>query len=427
MKATLAAFAFACLADGAVAAPVAEASGSPNGGKTFTLTQMQNARFQGHDVPMSVIKAHMKYAQALPPQLSRAIELNPDLKSKFLALTQQQASPSPGVDSEYVVPVQIGTPSQTIPLNVDTGSSDLWTFSTDTYAPLVNQQSLYSPGNSSTSELLKGQSWQIRYGDGTSASGIVYRDCVQIGATHVDRQAVQAAVQVSQDISSDSFASGILGLANSAGNTIRPTPQRTYMDNIQENLALPLFTANLRSQRPGNYNFGYIDKSEYTGRIQYAALDRFSSFWKVLVTGYQVGDQAYEQWPWSAIVDTGTSLLLAPGNIVKSYYDQVPGSGTDDMGMMVYPCSMRPPDFRFGIDSYRGVVPGEYINYGQVNETHCFGGIQTSQGIGFAVLGDVLLKAQFVVFDYGSAQVGFANKHVGLDSKQGHSKQGTKP
>ncbi|KND87005.1 Endothiapepsin [Tolypocladium ophioglossoides CBS 100239] len=423
MKATLAAFAFASLAKGAVPAPRAEASESPNGGKTFTLTQIQNERFLGHDVPMSFIKAHMKYAQALPPQLSRAVELNPDLNSKFLALTQQQdggshkgtveARPAPMFDSEYVVPVQIGTPGQSVPLNLDTGSSDLWTFSTETYKPLVNRQALYRPGNSSTSELLKGQSWQVKYGDGTGASGIVYKDRVQIGATYVNRQAVQAAVQVSYGISSDSFSSGTLGLASSAANTVRPTKQLAYIDNVKDDLALPLFTANLHRRRPGNYNFGYIDSSEHTGPIQYAELNRSSPFWKISVSGYQVGDNNYEQYLWSGIVDTGTSLLLVPDNIVKSYYDQLTGSGIDKkVGMMVYPCSTNPPDFRFGIDSYRGLVPGEYINYGQVNQTHCLGGIQTSWGIGFAVLGDVLLKAQFVVFDYGSAQVGFANKNL---------------
>ncbi|POR32812.1 Endothiapepsin [Tolypocladium paradoxum] len=430
MKATLAAFALACLAQGAVPAPRADSSGSADGGKTFSLSQIQNGLFQGHDAPVAFLKAHIKYAQALPPQLSRAIELNLDLKSKFLALTLQQAwltrtadGPQKGTvkasaarnyDSEYVVPVQIGTPGQTIPMSLDTGSSDLWTFSSETYKPLVNKQSLYSPGNSSTSVLLKGESWHIRYGDGGGASGIVYKDRVQIGATHVDCQAVQAAVQVSQDISLDSFSSGILGMASSTANTIRPTPQRTYIDNVKDDLALPLFTANLLKGRAGNYNFGYIDSSEYTGSIQYAELDRFSPFWKVSMSGYQVGDDDYEQYRWNGIVDTGTSLLLAPDEVVQSYYDQVPGSGMDErMGMMVYPCSTRPPDFRFGVGSYRGVVPGEYINYGQVNGTHCFGGIQTSRGIGFAVLGDVLLKAQFVVFDYGSALVGFANKDLG--------------
>lgn len=192
------------------------------------------------------------------------------------------------------MPVAIGTPGQTLPLNLDTGSADFWTFSTDTYRPLVRGQTLYRPRASSTSSLLEGQSWQIRYGDGSGASDIVYTDRVRIGDTSVADQAVQAAVQVSEDMSYDSFASGILGMARSSANTVRPVPQRTYFDRVKDDLAQPLFTANLHRRRAGNYNFGFIDTSEHTGSIAYAPVDPMSPFWKVAIAGYQVGAKRYD-------------------------------------------------------------------------------------------------------------------------------------
>lgn len=112
-------------------------------------------------------------------------------------------------------------------------------------------------------------------------------------------------------------------------------------------------------------------------------------------------------------MDTGTSLLLVPDAMVGEYYKQVSGVGLDRrVDMTVVPCSARLPGFYFGIGSYRGRVPSAYMNYGRVNDTHCYCGIQLSQGIGVAVLGDVLLKIQFVVFDHGQAAVGFANKQL---------------
>ncbi|KAM4057217.1 eukaryotic aspartyl protease [Hirsutella rhossiliensis] len=421
MRVTLAAIALACLANCADTTPPTQSS-SKKGGKRFTLTQVHNDKFQGHDTPSSFLKAHLKYGHTLPPQLSRALDLNPSLKLRFqaqLPYTNRsqkgtiKTSIAPKYDSEYSVPVQIGTPPQTIPLNLDTGSADLWTFSSETYPTVVMNQTLYHPENSSTCELQRGESWQVKYGDGAGAAGIVYRDRVQVGETYVDGQGVQAAITVSPEIARDSFTSGILGMANSRVNTARPMQQRTYIDNIRGSLEEPLFTANLRNRRPGNYNFGYIDKSEYTGDLQYAAVNRYSPFWMVTVNGYQVGYNPPLQVSWNAIVDTGTSLLLLPDEIVQDYYRHVPGAGIDPkLGVVTFPCQVHPPDFFFYIGAHRGRIPGAYINYGQVSETYCHGGIQTARGLPFGVLGDVVLKAQFIVFNYNLGLVGFANKKL---------------
>lgn len=300
-------------------------------------------------------------------------------------------------------------------LNTNSPSSPSWVLSTDTYPSQVEGQTLYKPNNSTTSKRLSGESWVIQYGDGSNASGIVYTDRVQIGNTVFATQAIESAINVSDDISDDTFSSGLLGAANSAANTVRPDRQMTYLDNIKSQLVKPVFTANLKKGKPGNYNFGYINASEYTGNIQYAAVNPKSPLYEISVSGYRVGsnDTNYVSRVWNAIADTGTSLLLAPIDIVNAYYKQVTGSKLDNnYGMMVMPCNSTLPDFAFGLGTYRGIIPGSYINYGKINRTYCFGGIQSSEDAPFAVLGDIALKAQFAVFDLGNNVVGFANKPV---------------
>ena len=54
----------------------------------------------------------------------------------------------------------------------------------------------------------------------------------------------------------------------------------------------------------------------------------------------------------------------------------------------------------------------EFIKYGQIDAKYCYGGLQTSEGLPFGILGDILLKAQFVVFDVGQTRIGFANKKL---------------
>lgn len=288
-----------------------------------------------------------------------------------------------------------------------------WVFSTDTYGPFVQGHTLYRPKDSKTSKRLDGQSWSVLYGDGASAGGIVYTDRVKLGATVFDKQAVQSAVQVSNAISADSFASGILGMGRTKANTVRPTLQKTYIENIQNKLREPLFTVNLQPQKPGTYDFGYIDSKKHTGSIKYVPVDPNSPYWEFTVDGYKMGKDSKELRPYrfQAIADTGTTLLLLPINIVNDYYSKVKGARFDPFnGMMVFPCSTKLPDFVMALGSYRGVVPGHYVNYGRTNSTHCYGGIQSSDGIGFAIVGDILLKAQFAVFDIGRGRIGFANK-----------------
>ncbi len=83
-------------------------------------------------------------------------------------------------------------------------------------------------------------------------------------------------------------------------------------------------------------------------------------------------------------------------------------------GGYIFDCAAALPDISFAIEGYTAVVPGSYINYAPVSSgsATCFGGLQSSAGVGVNIFGDVFLKAQFVVFDdaAGGPQLGFAAK-----------------
>ena len=143
-------------------------------------------------------------------------------------------------------------------LNFDTGSSDLWVFSSETAAGALGGQKLYNINESSTARKLDNQTWNISYGDGSHASGNVYLDKVSIGGVTVPQQAIESAQMVAEQFTQDAASSGLVGLGFDSINQVRPSKQKTFISNALRYLAEPLFTVNLRkAERESPYTFPF--------------------------------------------------------------------------------------------------------------------------------------------------------------------------
>ncbi|KAK0624558.1 secreted aspartic proteinase precursor [Bombardia bombarda] len=395
------------LAAGGFASAIPTRIGTTANTGNASLTQVRNPHYVRHG-PIALAKVYRKYGVPLSDDLQAAVNRIVQKRSTGSATTTPE-----DYDVEYLTPVSIGTPAQVLNLDFDTGSSDLWVFSSETPSSEVSGQAIYTPSKSTTAKKLSSATWEISYGDGSSSSGDVYLDKVTVGGLSVSSQAVEAAQKVSSEFTSDSANDGLLGLAFSSINTVSPTQQKTFFDNAKSSLTSPVFTADLKAGKPGKYNFGYIDTAAYTGAITYTTVDSSQGFWTFTSTGYGVGTAAFKSTSISGIADTGTTLLLLPSTVVTAYYKAVSGAKYDSsQGGYVFSCSATLPNFVIGIGSARITVPGSYINYAPVDSTgsSCFGGIQSDSGIGFAIYGDVALKAAFVVFDGGNTRLGWAAK-----------------
>ncbi|GAW24104.1 hypothetical protein ANO14919_136850 [Xylariales sp. No.14919] len=374
----------------------------------FTVNQTRNANFKRHG-PAQVAKTYLKYGRPVPSELAAALGMTNAKRSKGSVVSSPQE-----YDSEWLTPVTIGTPAQTLNLDFDSGSSDLWVFSTDTSSRYVNGQTQYSPSKSSSASKISNAKWSIAYGDGSSSSGIVYTDVVTIGGLSVSKQAVESAQTVSSSFTQESDLDGLLGLAFSTLNTVTPTQQKTWFDNIKSSLDSPIFAVDFKAGGvPGSYDFGYIDSSKYTGSITYATVSTRQGFWEFAASGYAVGSGSFKSTSLDGIADTGTTLLYLPSTVVSAYWSTVSGARNDNSaGGYTFPCSATLPDFTFGVGTARIVIPGEYINYAPYTSTTCFGGIQSSSGIGINIFGDVALKAAYVVFDTNGPRIGWASKSL---------------
>lgn len=267
------------------------------GGQTLSVPVRRNTVSKKHPA-VALAKVYAKYGKEMPTRLKTIVKAHRagvGMATTKRSTTEGSVSNAPEqYDTEYISKIQIGTPPQTLPMDFDTGSSDLWVFSSETASSSINGQTIYSPGKSSTSSKMDGSTWKISYGDGSSSSGNVYTDIVTIGNLTVQSQAVETATDVSSEFTSDSAMSGLVGLAFSSINTVSPKAQNTFFDNAMSKLSQPVFTADLKHDAEGSYNFGFIDSSAYTGEMFYVDLFNssadYSGFWSFQSTGYAVGD-----------------------------------------------------------------------------------------------------------------------------------------
>ncbi|ROW08629.1 hypothetical protein VPNG_06247 [Cytospora leucostoma] len=405
----------AALAGAAVASAIPATNKLENlkkGRATVQQVKRENYKFNG---PLSVYKTYLKYKTPIPEWLASAVANSTGLSYEKLLRRGEEGSatttPIDTYDDAYVTPVSIGTPAQVLNLDFDTGSSDLWVFSSLTASADVDGQSTYNPSDSSTASKLSGYSWEIEYGDGSSSSGIVYTDVVEIAGVTVTSQAVEAAETVSSSFTEESAVDGLVGLGFNSLNSVSPVAQSTFWYNALDSLDSPVFSANLKHNEAGTFDFGFINESAYTGDLTYVDVDTDPGYWTFTSSGYQVGSGDFVSSSIDGIADTGTTLLYLPDSINSAYYADVSGSSySETEGGWIFSCSADLPDFTFGVGSATITIPSDYLNYGTVEGDTCFGGLQPSDDLGLNIFGDVALKAAYVVFNGETPSLGWAQK-----------------
>ena len=211
----------------------------------FSLTQVRNEAFVPHG-PLALAKVYKKHGIPIPNDVRDAVARFRKTRPIKRATGSATATPQEH-DVEYLTPISIGTPPQNLTVDVDTGSSDLWVFSTEMPRSQIKGQTVYNAGASSTAQELQGAKWNITYGDGSTSSGNVYLDVVTVGGLTVASQAVEAAKTVSDEFTADPNSDGLMGLGFNTINSVQPVPQKTFFDNAKPGLDAPLFTVDLKS------------------------------------------------------------------------------------------------------------------------------------------------------------------------------------
>lgn len=270
---------------------------------------------------------------------------------------------------------------------------------------------IFNASKSSTFKNSSGETWQISYGDGSSASGDVGTDTLNLGGLVIQNQAIEEASTLSSQFASGT-GDGLLGLAFGSINTVKPQRVQTPMENLIAQNLVPqnaqLFTAHLgASAEKGDnsyYTFGSIDQSvvQASGQqIAYTPVDSSQGFWMFNSTSATVNGQTVNRSGNTAIADTGTTLALVDDQTVQAIYNAIPGAKYDNTQQgYTFPTNTSTaqlPTVTFAVGGTQFAIHKEAFAFADAGNGYSYGGIQSRGSNPFDILGDTFLKGIYAV------------------------------
>lgn len=150
-------------------------------------------------------------------------------------------------------------------------------------------------------------------------------------------------------------------------------PNRTPTDDIM--LQDPFFTSAIKQGAVKNQEFGIklaqsgselflggINSELFSGPVEFHGLSSDSGFWQIgdasaLING-QPAAEAFD-----TVIDSGSTLMTAPTEAAKAFWDMIAGSKVfdQDEGFYSFPCANPPNiEFTWGGKSW-AISPEEYV------------------------------------------------------------------
>ncbi|KAJ7366596.1 acid protease [Mycena albidolilacea] len=333
---------------------------------------------------------------------------NPPLE-KLTSTSKRATAPEPLTDAEdslWFGTIAVGTPPQSLTVDFDTGSSD-------TFLPAVgcdatcNGHTLYNPAASSTA-VNTTDPFFLQFGAG-NATGFVFTDTVTISGLTASAQAVGASNHYSVDFEIDEFPpDGLVGLAFPALAVFERNP--LFSTLVAQGTVPPVFGVKL-AETGSELFLGGVDTALFTGAFRNVSLIE-EDFYALNLQALDVGNRAVATATGvTAIVDTGTTLLIGDEQGVEILYSSIPGakdaSAIIGPGFFTVPCN-RIPTVGITLGNQIFNVAPAIFNLGLLEGNDCVGGVVSLAGVPFWVLGDIFLRNFYTVFDQGNARVGFA-------------------
>jgi len=303
---------------------------------------------------------------------------------------------------------------------MDSGSADFWVGAEDCQAEDGSGgcgNHIFLGPKSSSTFADSGKAFEVTYGSG-DVKGDIINDNVAIAGLKLNNHTFGVASQESIDFASSTTPfDGLMGLAISTlSQQGVPTPPES------------LAAAGLIKAPITSFKISRLTDNKNDGEITFGGLDAAKFDAKTLVTFKNVNTQGFWEGPLditvdgtdlglakatTAILDTGTSLIVAPPADATTFHNAIPGAKADGQGGFTIPCTtsvqvvMNVGGGAFPIDT-------QDLLFLPVNQTDltgdCISAVSAGQvgGANEWLLGDVFLKNAYFSVDVSKNKISLA-------------------
>lgn len=326
-------------------------------------------------------------------------EAKAHLMHKFGA-TSEEVPVIDNMNTQYFIEVTVGDNGDKFKVVPDTGSSNLWVYSSSCKSLACSTHAKYDHSKSST-YVEDGQDFDITYGSG-SVKGFVSQDYVSI------TDDIGATMKFGEIQSVDGITflvaplDGILGLAF---ETISVDKLETFMD--ASNLDDKSFAFYLKNLPDESYmTFPGIDESLGLEKVATHKVIQ-ETYWNLNLTGAVGSKGAVDTTGYMAAIDSGTSLIMGPKAIVDPLIEGISVKKfckQEDIDAL--------PNITLTFDETDYVItPQDYVLVEKSGPiTECIMGIMSMdapEGFNYLIVGDVFMRPYPTYFNKNDETVTF--------------------
>ena len=305
------------------------------------------------------------------------------------------------MNTQYFIEVELGSDNQKFTLVPDTGSSNLWVYSSSCYNVACLRHQRFNSKKSTTYEK-DGEDFVIEYGSG-GVSGIVGKDIATIG----DISAPMSFGEISKVDGPTFLVSQMDGIIGLAYDTISVDKLPTFMDEAQ--VSEKSFAFYLKDKSEESYMTlpGIDEEAPVTKVATHNVIEK--SYWNVNLTSASGAQGAVDTTGYKAAIDSGTSLIVGPNTIIAPLIEGIP---VEDQGVIDCAILDTLPDISFTFDeTVYTLTPNDYVLKETVlKQTQCILGVMGADlpaEFNYVIVGDVFMRKYPTLFSLDDNTVTF--------------------